>query len=126
MNPTIDDLHDEIAWLKGRIADLTGCSLGPIFSARYAFYPQEGRVLAMLVNGPKSGVSSQAIYAEVFEDPATGEGPGFNIVRVIMSRVRRKLEDMGMQQPIVWGAGNYVLSDAARAWGEAHRPAVAA
>lgn len=114
--PTYEDLREQVSDLRQRLAAATGQSLAGSMRTTFGTTNRGSRVLAMLYTCP-GVVSVGLIYDEVFADPATGEGPGMDTVKIQIHYIRKTLREMGAPDGIVaeWGFG-YRLTKDLRGW----------
>lgn len=114
--PSYEDLQEQVAHLNGLLAELRGAP--PLHAAlrqEFGLTPKQAGVLALMIGAPRT--SCDAIYANVFEH-ANGDGPCWQIIRVVVSQLRRRLEAFRAPGKIVthYGSGIYEMSPDLRAW----------
>lgn len=111
-----DDLREEVAYLKARIADLSGEGDWANIRSVLGLTPQGARVLALLCARAGRVVRRSAIYAEVFERN-DGDGPDERIMLAVICRLRTALSDLGAPDGLLtsWGVGYQATPDLA-AW----------
>ncbi|MFC5374001.1 hypothetical protein ACFPIF_15665 [Brevundimonas faecalis] len=115
MKPSYEQLEERLRDANMRIAELTGGHLAGDIRSAIGLEAKCARVLAMLYAAPGM-VSAGLIWSEVFADPATGEGPDLSIVKVSISKIRRRLRALDLSEPTIvhdWGFG-YRLIPAVR------------
>lgn len=111
----VEELKEENAFLKQRIAELTGENDRITVQRAFGLSPKQAGVLALLLRN-KRVVTRQALYSEVFEHD-NGDGPFTQIMAVVVSKVRVRLREFKAPGTIqtVYGSG-YCLTDDLRAW----------
>lgn len=116
MTPSYEDLQERVHYLTGQLAELRGAPTQHM-ALRQAFglTSRQAGVLALMLNAPRT--TCDAIYANVFERP-NGDGPEWQIIRVVVSQLRRRLEAFKAPGKIVtyYGSGTYEMSPDLRAW----------
>lgn len=113
MRPSYEQLEERLRAANARIAELTGETVASHIRSTIGLEAKCARVLAMLYVAPGM-VSAGLIWSEVFADPATGDGPDLSVVKVSISKIRRRLRDLGLSDPSVvheWGFGYRLMPD---------------
>jgi DNA-binding response OmpR family regulator len=118
MTPQIEDLQEQVRYLRGRIEELTGTE-DQITRLRSALglRPKHAAVLALMLNTNRS-LSVDAIYRNVFEYD-NGDGPIIECVKVAICEIRKHIIPLGAPErciPAAFGTGTYSLTPEARAW----------
>lgn len=117
MKPSYEELEERLRDANNRIAELSGQGLAGQIRSGVGLPLRAARVLALLYAAPGL-VSAGLIWAEVFSDPATGDGPHVDSVKVAICQARRRLKERGHTGPSIvneWGFG-YRLMPGARAF----------
>lgn len=120
MTPTIEDLQEQVAYLKERLGRLTGSpDQHEALRIEFGLSPKQAGTLALMLNTGRP-ISTETIYANVFEHH-DGGGPDTPIVRVCVSQLRRKLESFKAPPGIssAYGTGCYQMTPDLRAWVQA-------
>lgn len=118
MTPQIEDLQEQVRYLRERLDDLSG-SNDQITAIRTSLglMPRHAAVLALLVNTQRA-LRDEAIYSAVFEH-ANGDGPTMGTVKVAISTIRSKVRALGAPErtiPVAFGTSSYSLTPEFRAW----------
>ena len=117
MTPQIEDLQEQVRYLRERLDDLVG-TVDQKTKLRHAFglSPKQAGTLALLM-GATRPVSTTAIYLNVFEHD-NGDGPDLASVKVCLSQLRRRFADFKAPGGIsnAYGTGCYTLAPELRAW----------
>lgn len=118
MTPQIEDLQEQVRYLRERLADLAGTEdqLTAV-RASLGLSPRLAKVLLLLLNAARP-VRTEAIYVNVFEHD-NGDGPVLECVKVAMCRLRAEiLKRSGPPKAITcaFGTGCYSLTPEARQW----------
>lgn len=110
------DLREEVAFLRARIAELSGEGDWANIRSVLGVTPQAARVMALLAARAGKVVRRSAIYAAVFERDC-GEGPDERIMLAVICRLRKQLRALGAPDGLLtaWGVGYQATPDLA-AW----------
>ena len=118
MTPQIEDLQEQVRYLRGRISELTGTDDQiTSFRASLGLMPRHAAVLALLVNTQRA-LRDEAIYGAVFEHD-NGDGPQLQSVKVAICTIRAKVRALGAPErtiPVAFGTGSYSLTPEFRVW----------
>ncbi len=109
-----EDLEDEVAVLRQRLADVTNPDLAAKMRTIVRLSPQEAKVLAFLYQ--RSPARKEVIYTACFERD-NGEGPCLKIVDVVVCRIRFKMKAARVPGAIEtqWSVG-YSMNGLMRSW----------
>ena len=114
MKPSYEELEERLRDANNRIAELRGQGLAGQIRSAIGLSPAGARLLSLLYVAPGL-VSSGLIWSEVFSDPATGDGPCMETVKVRVCQARRRFKELGHDGPSIvneWGFGYRLMPDA--------------
>lgn len=118
MTPTYEDLQEQVVYLQGRLAELTGENARePLLKVIVGVNPKHAAVLAVLLHAaPGRYVSDAAIYQAVYEHQ-NGDGPCATSVKVAICKLRLRLGDLRAPHGIETAYGHgYRATPELRAW----------
>ena len=117
MTPTIEDLQEQVRYLRERIADITGQTAAQRIRVATGMSYRQSCIVAMLYSCP-GVVSTSMIYDAVFADPATGDGPDTAVVKVAICMARKALRRAGSPELTIRHDFNfgYYLTPDFRSW----------
>ena len=118
----IDQLREEVAWLKGQLAEVSGEDKAVAVKTALGIPGQAAKLLGVMLARPGKTIFFQAFYvlALADENGMVDQETPRNIVRVQLCRAKARLKDLGAPEGIrsVWGVGYYATPELA-AWVEA-------
>lgn len=116
MSALEDDLREEVAYLKSRIAELTGGERWIVVREALKLSPQQAKILTLLSTSPGKVVKRGPLYEAVFLHD-DGDGPFEQILNVLIAKLRRSLRDRSAPDGVKnsWGVGYSVTPELA-AW----------
>lgn len=116
MTATEELLREQVRDLTTRLSIATGLSLAGEIKQLLGVENRTARILAMLFKCP-GVVSAEFIYGEALADPATGDGPDLQNVKVRISHARSALRAQGAPDTILFQHGlGYRMMPDLRTW----------
>lgn len=101
-----ENIEEELQRLRDRIIeleDVMGWDLRPALSFCLDLQPQECAVLAMLCK--REMCKKEQIFIMLYSQKNVDERPEPKIVDVLVSRIRKKLDPLGIEIKTLWGEG---------------------